>query len=180
MQITVTYNNGRMEVFDTNSLTSAQPFGSHTLLNEFDVRLNDLGEQSLFMDIHHYEDVGEADSTSSTAELVRQRGRRCTLADSSEISQILSIEADGKLLAWQQGGALVNAMLFEQSCLLYYSGPASASNNYKATWLFDYLTFAYPEQASDRAHIVRMFGYPLAAYNDAERSERAQPSDEEE
>lgn len=179
MQITVTYNNGRTEVFNTNSLTSVQPFGPHTMLNEFDMRLNDLGEQSLFMEIHHYEDIGEPDSTANTAELIRQRGRRCALADHEEIQKILSIEADGKLLSWQQGGTFVNATLFEYACMLYYSGPAAASNSYKAIWLFDYLSFAYPEKASSRADIAHMFGYPLAAYDDAERAEHAQPNDEE-
>ncbi|MEA5020505.1 MAG: hypothetical protein RR842_04855 [Gordonibacter sp.] len=177
MKITINYDNGRRETFDSSSLVSTQPFGHATLVTEFDLRLDLLTKGDLVVDIHHYDDTGEGES-GSVPELERRCGRRCKIADRTEVPHIKTIYADEKAIAWSQGGALVDAERFEYACSLYYSGKGTASNNYRALWLHDYLTFAHPEIADD-AEICQIFGYPLAAYQDAEACEWAQPKQEE-
>ena len=87
---------------------------------------------------------------------------------------IESVSLDGRLLTWSQGGCLVDAAKFELACMKWYSGPMGAGTNAKAVALFRYLERARPELASDEAEICPLFGYPVAAFREAEDEEMAQ------
>ena len=112
------------------------------------------------------------DEASASAD--RIRGPRLKLIDSSEVPDIESVSLDGRLLTWSQGGCLVDAAKFELACMKWYSGPMGAGTNAKAVALFRYLERARPELASDEAEICPLFGYPVAAFREAEDEEMAQ------
>ena len=174
MIIEVMYADGHHECFDSNSLTGGAVFGRANILTEFDVVWEqDENGRHLVVYEHHMEDGGQStDDASSEAD--RIRGPRLKLIDSSEVSGVESVTLDGRLLAWSQGGGLVDAAKFELACMKWYSGPMGASANAKAVALFKYLEHARPELASDEAEICPLFGYPVAAFREAEDEEMAQ------
>ena len=174
MIVEVTYADGHHECFDSNSLTGGAVYGRANILTEFDVVWEqDENGRHLVVYEHHMEDGGQStDDASSEAD--RIRGPRLKLIDSSEAGGVESVTLDGRLLAWSQGGGLVDAAKFELACMKWYSGPMGASANTKAVALFKYLERARPELASDEAEICPLFGYPVAAFREAEDEEMAQ------
>ena len=174
MIIQVTYTDGHHECFDSNSLTGGSVLGRANLLTEFDIvwEADETGRHLVVYE-HHMEDSGQStDEVSTDAD--RIRGPRLKLIDSSEIQGIESVSLDGRLMAWSQGGCLVDAIKFELACSKWYSGPMGASSNSKALALFHYLERAYPEFASSEEEICPMFGFPVDAYREAEDEELAQ------
>lgn len=149
-------------------------FGRANILTEFDVVWEEgEGAQHLVVYEHHMEESAPSDDEAS-ANADRIRGPRLKLIDSSEVPSIESVSLDGRLLTWSQGGCLVDAAKFELACMKWYSGPMGAGANAKAVALFRYLERARPELASDEAEICPLFGYPVAAFREAEDEEMAQ------
>lgn len=174
MILEVTYTDGHHECFDSNSLTGGAVFGRANILTEFDVVWEEgEGGQHLVVYEHHMEESTPSDDDAS-ANADRIRGPRLKLVDSSEAPDVESVSLDGRLLAWSQGGCLVDAARFELACMKWYSGPMGASANAKAVALFGYLERARPELASDEAEICPLFGYPVDAFREAEDEEIAQ------
>ena len=161
-------------VIDESSLTGGAVFGRANILTEFDVVWEEgEGGQHLVVYEHHMEESAPSDDEAS-ANADRIRGPRLKLIDSSEVPSIESVSLDGRLLTWSQGGCLVDAAKFELACMKWYSGPMGAGANAKAVALFRYLERARPELASDEAEICPLFGYPVAAFREAEDEEMAQ------
>lgn len=174
MILEMTYSDGHHECFDSNSLTGGAVFGRANILTEFDVVWEEgEGGQHLVVYEHHMEESAPSDDEAS-ANADRIRGPRLKLIDSSEVPSIESVSLDGRLLTWSQGGCLVDAAKFELACMKWYSGPMGAGANAKAVALFRYLERARPELASDEAEICPLFGYPVAAFREAEDEEMAQ------
>ena len=136
MILEVTYADGHHECFDSNSLTGGAVFGRANILTEFDVVWEDGEEgQHLVVYEHHMEESAPSDDEAS-ANADRIRGPRLKLVDSSEVRDVESVSLDGRLLAWSQGGCLVDAARFELACMKWYSGPMGAGANAKAVALF--------------------------------------------
>ena len=174
MILEMTYSDGHHECFDSNSLTGGAVFGRANILTEFDVVWEEgEGGQHLVVYEHHMEESAPSDDEAS-ANAERIRGPRLKLIDSSEVPGIESVSLDGRLLTWSQGGCLVDAAKFELACMKWYSGPMGAGAHAKAVALFRYLERARPELASDEAEICPLFGYPVAAFREAEDEEMAQ------
>ena len=65
MRVQVKYRSGRLDVFDTDSYTPAQPFGDGCMLADYEVRFDRL-EKGLWLQAHFYgadprfkEDLGD-------------------------------------------------------------------------------------------------------------------------
>lgn len=170
MNLQVTYSDGHVEYFDSNTLTG-MPFGRANVLTEFDVFWEgDGGKRDLAVYAHHLEDDGRStDGESSDAD--RIRGPRLLLVDSGEADGVETVALDGRLIAWRQGGGMVDAVRFEEACRRWYSGPMGLSSNARAVALFRYLERARPELASDEERICPLFGFSVDAYREAEDEE---------
>ena len=55
--IKVTYDDQRLDVFDTTTFTSAAPFGKTNMLTNFEVRFDTIGEGGLWMAAHSYQAI---------------------------------------------------------------------------------------------------------------------------
>lgn len=173
MQVAIAYEDGHLEIFDSNSLTSGAPFGKSSILTEFHIAWEeDGGGRSLVAYCHHLEDPGgSTDDESAVSD--RIRGPRAVLAEPADVARIESVHVDGRLVAWKQGGCLVDARRFELACRKWYVGPSFATSNEKAVWLFRYLERAHGELGSDEALICPLFGFPVDAYREAEAEHMA-------
>lgn len=174
MIVEVTYADGHHECFDSNSLTGGAVLGRANILTEFDVVWEEVGGGRHLVVYEHHMEESAPSTDEASANADRIRGPRLKLIDSSEAPGIESVSLDGRLLAWSQGGCLVDAARFELACMKWYSGPMGASANAKAAALFGYLERARPELASDEDEICPLFGYPVEAFREAEDEEMAQ------
>ena len=59
MNITIRYDTGRIDVFDTDSFTATQPFPQSNMLTDFELKLDDLGKKGLWLAAHYYA-IGQA------------------------------------------------------------------------------------------------------------------------
>ncbi len=55
MIVKVTYDDQRLDVFDTATFTSATPLGKSNMLTNFEVRFDTLGDGGLWMAAHSYQ-----------------------------------------------------------------------------------------------------------------------------
>ena len=115
MKVVITYDNGRVDVFDDGRFTAAQPFGSNAMLANYELRFDRLGQTGLWLSIHHYDispGAAQLDSQEGTPRASRSRGWRFLLAEKEEVSHMVQIKADERELAFRVGGELVDAAKF--------------------------------------------------------------------
>lgn len=164
MNIKITYENGRIESFDTADLTGGSPFGNRSMMTEFDILLDQL-DRGIVVDIHCYEDVGETNEEHAEPEAAARRmGRRFTLADAQEANRILEIDFGNDVCLWRLGDALVGGPQFSYAVQTFYAGDPSASRNQKAIWLYQYFLSAFPEASEDPEELCSRFGFTEKAY----------------
>lgn len=178
MRVEVLHKDGRLAVTDTANLTAAQPFGGACLAAELVLRMDKLEEEGICLEVHHH-DAAQPRDPGETPFAGRYRGCRVCVAEAEELPGIESVAVDGRVVAWSQGGALVDGLRFEHALRLWYSGPPYACDNYKACRLYEYLEAARPEIADDPPSICALFGYPVEAFVEARLDEEAQADDEE-
>ena len=182
MNVNVFYDSGRVDEFDMDHFTHAEPFDGRNMLTNFELRFDDLGKESLWLQAHFY-DVRPSyrDDTppDETPVARRMRGWRFLLVDKSEMAHVAKIVVNGELVAWRQGDDLINGVRFHAAELLCYSDEATSSVNRKAVALHDYLANARPDLAADEEALCQTFGFTSRAYEDATRAEERQPQIEE-
>lgn len=60
MIVKITYDDQRLDVFDTSTFTAALPLGKANMLTNFEVRFDRLGEGGLWLAAHSYQAVADA------------------------------------------------------------------------------------------------------------------------
>ena len=60
MIVRITYDDQRLDVFDTSTFTAALPLGKANMLTNFEVRFDRLGEGGLWLAAHSYQAVADA------------------------------------------------------------------------------------------------------------------------
>ncbi len=101
------YYEGRIDVFDTDRFTEAQPFRSKSMLADFELHYGEIEESGLWLHAHCYaaNDANSADD-GEIPEARRKMGWRFQLADPGEAAGIRSIVMDGAAVLMQIGGTL--------------------------------------------------------------------------
>ena len=106
MILEITYEDGREDIFDTDRIAAAEPFGGGAVLTEFRIRFDRMEEEGLWVEANFYEArAGGGDGAPAAA---RRRGWRAMLADPGEVGSIVSIHRDGRPRYWRLGGTLVD------------------------------------------------------------------------
>ena len=116
MNITIRYDTGRIDVFDTISFTAPQPFPQTNMLTNFELKLDDLGEKGLWLAAHYYaaaQPYREAADDGDVPVARRKMGWRFLLAQRDEVEHIQSVEMDGSLILRRAAGVLFDYMRFE-------------------------------------------------------------------
>ena len=100
------------------------------------------------------------------------------MVSKSELEQIAQITVNGELVAWRQGGFLINGTKFRNQEILCFSNDNVTGINRRASAVFDYLKKANPG-VSEEALAARM-GYPLEAIMQIREAEAANVADSDE
>lgn len=109
MIIKVTYDDQRLDVFDTTTFTSAAPFGKTNMLTNFEVRFDTIGEGGLWMAAHSYQAIEDGNENSDeTPAAKRKRGWEFLLADSEELDHVELVVVDGEAIMKRVFGELVD------------------------------------------------------------------------
>lgn len=132
MRVQVKYRNGRLDVFDTDSYTPAQPFGDGCMLADYEVRFDRL-EKGLWLQAHFYdadprfkEDLGDGVVPVGR----RSMGWRFLLAEQAELKEVEEVLVDGVRMLVRMGEGLVDVMRLDGASALLLSdggGPSLAS-----------------------------------------------------
>lgn len=132
MKVQIKYGSGRLDVFDTDSYTPAQPFGDGCMLANYEVRFDQL-EKGLWLQAHFYEtDPRFKEDLDDGAVPVGRRsmGWRFLLAEKSELSDVEQVLVDGDRMLVRMGEGLIDVMRLDCASALLLSdggGPSLAS-----------------------------------------------------
>lgn len=128
MKVRAYYDNGRIDVFDTDSLTAAQPLGPAAALANFELRLDAVGDAGMWLEAHHYDVDHRAPGEGGEAPAApRRRGWRFLLAEREELDHVELVTADGEEVAFRLGGELVDAARFARAAALHVPNWAAKS-----------------------------------------------------
>lgn len=188
MDILVYYQSGKLDVFSTTDFIANEPWArtGRNLMTEFSPRLDMLEEEGFALDVFWYDgadckdsiEVVDEDSNTRISHAVRRVGKRILLVSKSELEQIAQITVNGELVAWMQGGFLINGTKFRNQEILCFSNDNVTGINRRASAVFDYLKKANPG-VSEEALAARM-GYPLEAIMQIREAEAANVADSDE
>ena len=162
MRITVRFQDGAIEEFDTNTLTTDSALGRTNALTDLRVTLDD----GLWVEASWYRVMGSEGSDMPLAQ--RSAGCRLHVLSEEEVGQVRSVELDGRLQWVRVGPDLCDvSRLYETAGLFYDADEPSPSMAGRAVWLHDYLrdTHAGDLHGSDGERLVcAMLGMTEASY----------------
>ena len=113
MVITVLYDDGALDSFDTQCAASS--LGASALVSECELKPKDIEADGLWISLHHY-DVAEkkpSQSSEQTPRASRRRGWRLLLAAPDEVSKIMEIAIDGSPAIVRFNGELLNVSVVD-------------------------------------------------------------------
>jgi hypothetical protein len=189
MNIRIYYEDGRVRSFSTDAQTTPDPFraeapqGSGNIMTEYNVRLDRLLEEGLFLDVNWHNllrdgAVDEADELWSQPLKVshHEPGRRIRLASADAMMKMAKIVIDNETVVWKEVNAetgevsLINGIQFNMIDRIYNNVDASIKE--KAFVLFNILQALHPDK--DKESICKIFGYTTTLLNDSITSVEAQ------
>jgi hypothetical protein len=189
MNIRIYFTDGRVTSYSTDGLTTSDPFraaapqGSANILTEYNIRLDKLMEEGLFLDVNWYNLLQdrakmEADELWSEPLSVAfyEPGRRIRLTSANAMMKMAKIVIDGEVVVWREECArtgdivIVSGICFNMLDRIH--SDAGGSIKERAFSLFNILQAIYPDK--DRADICAMFGYTTNLLDDAITAVEAQ------
>lgn len=170
MKVTITYDNGRMDVFDDTRFTASQPFGNNTMLANYELRFDRLGDTGLWMRVHHYDINSESapkDPLDGIPKASRNKGWQFLLAERDEIEHIVQIKADEKELAFRIGSELIDAVRFKQMVDLCINDASKKSKAQCAVELYGILAQMPGGSTADLSGVAARFGFGSQSFDEA-------------
>ena len=162
MRITVRFQDGAIEEFDTNTLTTDSALGRTNALTDLRIVLDD----GLWVEASWYRVVSSEGADMPLAQ--RSAGCRLHVLSEAEVAQVRSVELDGRLQWVRVGSDFCDvARLDETADLFYDADEPSHSMAGRAVWLHDYLRDALAGELSgpDRERLTcAMLGMTEASY----------------
>lgn len=141
MIVKITYDDQRMDVFDTNAYTCPTPLGKQNMLTNFEVRFDDMGSDGLWLAAHSYR-VDEALSREAEGDDVptarRKKGWRFLLSSAEELEHVELVVVDGEAIMKRVCGELIDLQSFDEKayeCI----GASSKGLHERICDLFEYL-----------------------------------------
>ena len=117
MKIQVTYDNGRIDEFSTDSFTSPSVFGAANILTTFQLRIDEFEEKGLWLDIHYHTIKNEGNLYVDDIPITQLvKGHKCLLLDKYEsIEHVMRIAVDGETILLRLGDTIINLQAFQES-----------------------------------------------------------------
>lgn len=115
MIVKVTYDDQRLDVFDTATFTAATPLGKSNMLTNFEVRFDILGDAGLWMAAHSYQAEKAEEDDGQLPAARRRRGWEFLLADAEELVHVELVVVDGEAIMKRVFGELVDLQAFDEA-----------------------------------------------------------------
>lgn len=184
MKVQVRYRSNRVDVFDTDVFTKAEPFGNANMLTDFELRFDLLGETGIWLGAHSYDASPAYRDDEAAGEVPvarRKRGWRFLLADAGEVADVESVRIGGEVALQRICGELVDVLRLEETAAAWLSGCGGMALSQKCAALFEALDRAGAGGPTPD-DTARMCGCSLAlvrAVQAAQEAELEQEEDEE-
>ena len=122
MRVEVAYE-GRVEVFDTDRFTEAQPFSGRSMLADFTLEYEAAEKNGLWLTAHCYAaNEGYRTDGEEVPEARREKGWKFQLASPKEAGELESVAMDGETVLARMFGELVDVMKLDRASALF-AGP---------------------------------------------------------
>lgn len=172
MRVEVAYR-GRIEAFDTDRFTDAQPFSGKSMLADLTLDYADVEKKGLWLTAHCYA-ANEAYRTDGgeTPEARREKGWRFQLATPREAAGIESVTLDGSTVLARLFGELVDVARVDRACALFVGPGGSLAS--RIVRLSGYLANADERLAASQALMAEAVGITPLTLERAIEAEAAQ------
>lgn len=144
MIVKITYDDQRLDVFDTNTFTGASPLGKQNALTNFEVRFDTFGDEGLWLAAHSYQ-IDQAYKKDADAHDVpvgrRTKGWRFLLSSAEELEHVELVVVDGEAIIKRVCGELIDLQSFDEKayeCI----GSSSKGLHERMADLYAYLQLA--------------------------------------
>ena len=155
MMMTVRYEDGTVEEFDTGSLTTEGALGRPNAFTDVHVTIGD----GVWAAVSWYRVP-----TDRPGELAdRMPGCRVHLLNKEELSRARSIELDGRLQWLRVGDDLCDVARLDEMCELMHEGPSGCMAG-RAVWMHDTLLQALPASRDSHERACAMLGLTPSSY----------------
>lgn len=180
MRVEVAYL-GRIEVFDTDRFTEAQPFTGRSMLADLTLDYEDVERRGLWLTAHCYaaNDAYRTDG-EEVPEARREKGWRFQLATPKEAAEVESVSLDGTTVLARVYGELVDVSRIDRACSLFTGVGGSLSS--RILQLNEYLANADEKLAASQTLMAESMGITAGTLERVITAEAAQeiPSEKEE
>ena len=172
MRIEIAYEE-RIEVFDTDRFTEAQPFSGKSMLADFTLDYEDAEKDGIWLTAHCYaaNDAYRTDG-EEVPEARREKGWRFQLATPKETAAIESVAMDGSAVLARLYGELVDVARTDRACSLFTGFGGSLAG--RIVRLNDYLANADEALAASQALMAEAIGITANVLERAIEAEAAQ------
>ena len=180
MRVEVAYE-GRVEVFDTDRFTEAQPFSGRSMLADFTLEYEAAEKNGLWLTAHCYAaNEGYRTDGEEVPEARREKGWRFQLASPKEAGELESVAMDGETVLARMFGELVDVMKLDRASALF-AGPGGSVAS-RIARLNDYLSNADERLAASSVLMAEAIGVAPDVLECAIAAEAAQmePADDDE
>ena len=156
MRIEIAYE-GRIEVFDTDRFTEAQPFSGKSMLADFTLDYEDAEKDGIWLTAHCYAaNESYREEGEGVPEARREKGWRFQLATPKETAAIESVAMDGSTVLARLFGELVDAAKIDRTCFLFTGLGGSLAD--RIVRLSDYLANADEALAASQVLMAEAIG----------------------
>ena len=135
----ITYDDQRLDVFDTSAFTAGLPLGKANMLTNFEVRFDTMGEGGLWLAAHSYQACGEHEDEGGEIPVARRtRGWRFLLSSAEELEHVELVVVDGEAIIKRVLGHLIDLQSFDEAayeCM----GTSSAGLHARIAELYEYM-----------------------------------------
>lgn len=149
MIVKITYDDQRLDVFDTSAFTAGFPLGKTNMLTNFEVRFDTMGEGGLWLAAHSYRASGESENKDGEIPVARRtKGWRFLLASAEELEHVELVVVDGEAIIKRVLGQLIDLQSFDEAAY-ECTGTSSAGLHARIAELYEYLQVISGEEFPD-------------------------------
>lgn len=180
MRVEVAYP-GRIEVFDTDRFTEAQPFTGKSMLADLTLDYEDAEKDGIWLTAHCYAaNESYREEGEGVPEARREKGWRFQLATPKETAAIESVAMDGETVLARMFGELVDVMKLDRASALF-AGPGGPVAS-RIARLNDYLSNADERLAASSVLMAEAIGVApdVLEYAIAAEAAQMEPADDDE
>lgn len=149
MIVRITYDDQRLDVFDTSTFTAALPLGKANMLTNFEVRFDAMGEGGLWLAAHSYQACGEHEDEDGDIPVARRtKGWRFLLSSAEELEHVELVVVDGEAIIKRVLGHLIDLQSFDEAAY-ECTGTSPAGLHARIAELYEYMQAISGKESPD-------------------------------